>query len=66
MNYNLFFNRILFSFVLFLVTLRVLVFRTYYLNRELNFNYYYFLLLVFVGSMFSLNYRNNIFSILIS
>lgn len=65
-NYNLFFNRVLFSFVLFLVTLRVLVFRTYYLNRELNFNYYYFLLLIFVGSIFSLNYRNNIFSMLIS
>ena len=65
LKFNFFFNRILFSFILFLVTLSVLVFRTYYLNRELNFNYYYFVLLIFVGSIFILNFRNRIFTILL-
>ena len=66
LKFNFYFNSILFSFILFLVTLRVLVFRTYYLNGELNFNYYYFVLLIFVGSMFILNFRNSIFTILLS
>ena len=35
------------------------------LNRELNFNYYYFVLLIFVGRIFRLNYRNRIFTILV-
>lgn len=65
LKFNFYFNRILFSFILFLVTLRVLVFRTYYLNSELNFNYYYFVLLIFVGRMFILNFRNRIFTILL-
>lgn len=65
LKFNFYFNSILFSFILFLVTLRVLVFRTYYLNRELNFNYYYFVLLVFVGRIFILNFRNSIFTILL-
>lgn len=63
---NFYFNRVLFSFILFLVTLRVLIFRTYYLDSELNFNYYYFVLLIFVGSIFILNFRNRIFTILLS
>lgn len=66
LKFNFYFNSILFSFILFLVTFRVLVFRTYYLNRELNFNYYYFVLLIFVGSMFSLNFSNSIFTMLLS
>lgn len=66
LKFNFYFNSILFSFILFLVTLSVLVFRTYYLNRELNFNYYYFVLLIFVGSIFILNFRNRIFTILLS
>lgn len=63
---NFFFNRVLFSFILILVTFSVLIFRTYYLDSEIDFNYYYFILLIFVGSIFFLNYRNNIFSILVS
>lgn len=65
LKFNFYFNRILFSFILFLVTLSVLVFRTYYLNRELNFNYYYFVLLIFVGRIFILNFRNSIFTMLL-
>nr|YP_009391040.1 NADH dehydrogenase subunit 5 [Caenorhabditis virilis]ARV88305.1 NADH dehydrogenase subunit 5 [Caenorhabditis virilis] len=66
LKFNFYFNSILFSFILFLVTLSVLVFSTYYLNGELNFNYYYFVLLIFVGSMFSLNFSNSIFTMLLS
>lgn len=64
-KFNFYFNRVLFSFILMLVTLRVLIFSTYYLSGELNFNYYYFVLLIFVGSIFSLNYRNSIFTMLV-
>nr|ANY93342.1 NADH dehydrogenase subunit 5 [Mecistocirrus digitatus] len=63
---NLYFNTLLFSLVLGLVTLSVLIFSTYYLNNEINFNYYYFMLLMFVGSMFMLNFSNNILSMMIS
>lgn len=66
LKFNFYFNSILFSFILLLVTLRVLVFSTYYLNSELNFNYYYFVLLIFVGRIFILNFRNSIFTILLS
>nr|YP_009391064.1 NADH dehydrogenase subunit 5 [Caenorhabditis nouraguensis]ARV88329.1 NADH dehydrogenase subunit 5 [Caenorhabditis nouraguensis] len=66
LKFNFYFNSILFSFILFLVTFSVLVFSTYYLNGELNFNYYYFVLLIFVGSMFSLNFSNSIFTMLLS
>lgn len=66
LKFNFYFNRILFSFILILVTFRVLLFRTYYLNGELNFNYYYFVLLIFVGRIFSLNYSNSVFTILVS
>lgn len=58
-------NRVLFSFILILVTFRVLIFSTYYLRGELNFNYYYFVLLVFVGRIFSLNFRNRVFTMLV-
>lgn len=56
----------MFSLILLLVTIRVLVFRTYYLDGELNFTYYYLVLLIFVGSMFSLIYSNRAFSMLVS
>lgn len=65
LKFNFYFNSVLFSFILFLVTLSVLVFSTYYLNREINFNYYYFVLLIFVGSIFILNFSNSIFTILL-
>nr|AES86148.1 NADH dehydrogenase subunit 5 [Anisakis simplex] len=63
---SVYFNSIMFSLILLLVTMSVLVFSTYYLDGELNFNYYYFVLLIFVGSMFSLIYSNNCFSMLLS
>nr|YP_009642627.1 NADH dehydrogenase subunit 5 [Heterakis dispar]QCI56233.1 NADH dehydrogenase subunit 5 [Heterakis dispar] len=59
-------ENVLFSLALLVVTLSVLVFSSYYLNGELNFNYYYFVLLVFVGSMFSLMFSVGGFSMLIS
>nr|YP_009310870.1 NADH dehydrogenase subunit 5 [Triodontophorus serratus]AOT98904.1 NADH dehydrogenase subunit 5 [Triodontophorus serratus] len=65
-KFNFYFNSILFSFILGLVTLSVLIFSTYYLHSELNFNYYYFVLLIFVGSMFMLNYSSSIFTMLLS
>nr|YP_009131589.1 NADH dehydrogenase subunit 5 [Strongylus equinus]AJG02957.1 NADH dehydrogenase subunit 5 [Strongylus equinus] len=66
LKFNLYFNSILFSFILGLVTLSVLIYSTYYLDNELNFNYYYFVLLIFVGSMFMLNYSSSIFTMLLS
>lgn len=63
---SVYFNRIMFSLILLLVTIRVLVFSTYYLRGELNFNYYYFMLLVFVGRMFRLIFSSGCFSILVS
>nr|YP_009243341.1 NADH dehydrogenase subunit 5 [Heterakis beramporia]AMR36308.1 NADH dehydrogenase subunit 5 [Heterakis beramporia] len=56
----------LFSMALLVGTLSVLIFSSYYLNGELNFNYYYFVLLVFVGSMFSLMFSTGGFSMLVS
>nr|YP_009024233.1 NADH dehydrogenase subunit 5 [Oesophagostomum columbianum]AGL61175.1 NADH dehydrogenase subunit 5 [Oesophagostomum columbianum] len=66
LKFNFYFNSILFSFILGLVTLSVLLFSTYYLHGELNFNYYYFVLLIFVGSMFMLNYSSSVFTMLLS
>lgn len=63
---NFYFNSVLFSLILFLITIRVLVFRTYYLNGELYFNYYYFVLLVFVGRMLGLICSNGGFFMLVS
>lgn len=65
LKFNVYFNRILFSLILSVVTLSVLVFSTYYLSGEINFNYYYFVLLIFVGSMFMLNYSSSVFTIML-
>nr|BAT21228.1 NADH dehydrogenase subunit 5 [Rhabditophanes sp. KR3021] len=65
-KFNFFFNSVLFSFILMLVTMSVLVYSCYYLNGEANFYYYFFVLLVFVGSMFSLIFSNGVFSMLVS
>nr|UXK95577.1 NADH dehydrogenase subunit 5 [Macropostrongyloides lasiorhini] len=65
-KFNLYFNSMLFSVILGLVTLSVLLYSTYYLHGEVNFNYYYFVLLIFVGSMFMLNYSSSVFTMLIS
>ena len=66
LKFSFYFNRVLFSIILGLVTLRVLIFSTYYLHNEINFNYYYFVLSIFVGSMFMLNYRRSVFTMLLS
>nr|BAV78661.1 NADH dehydrogenase subunit 5 [Steinernema glaseri] len=66
LKFNFYYNSILFSFILLIVTLSVLVFSAYYLNGELNFNYYYFVLLIFVGSMFGLNFSSSMFTMLLS
>nr|UDL72598.1 NADH dehydrogenase subunit 5 [Paramacropostrongylus typicus] len=66
LKFNFYFNSLLFSFILGLVTLSVLLFSTYYLHGEVNFNYYYFVLLIFVGSMFMLNYSSSVFTMLLS
>nr|WEB60579.1 NADH dehydrogenase subunit 5 [Ascaridia galli] len=63
---SLVYDNLLFSLALLFVTLSVLVFSSYYLDGELNFNYYYFVLLVFVGSMFSLMFSTGSFSMLLS
>nr|UXK95553.1 NADH dehydrogenase subunit 5 [Macropostrongyloides yamagutii] len=65
-KFNVYFNSVLFSVILGLVTLSVLLYSTYYLHSEINFNYYYFVLLIFVGSMFMLNYSSSIFTMLLS
>nr|AHA52611.1 NADH dehydrogenase subunit 5 [Chabertia ovina] len=66
LKFSFYFNSLLFSFVLGLVTLSVLLYSTYYLHGEINFNYYYFVLLIFVGSMFMLNYSSGVFTMLLS
>nr|YP_003434134.1 NADH dehydrogenase subunit 5 [Chabertia ovina]ACX85216.1 NADH dehydrogenase subunit 5 [Chabertia ovina] len=66
LKFSFYFNSLLFSFVLGLVTLSVLLYSTYYLHSEINFNYYYFVLLIFVGSMFMLNYSSSVFTMLLS
>nr|YP_008963978.1 NADH dehydrogenase subunit 5 [Macropicola ocydromi]AGY95433.1 NADH dehydrogenase subunit 5 [Macropicola ocydromi] len=66
LKFNFYFNSVLFSLVLGLVTLSVLLYSTYYLHGEVNFNYYYFVLLIFVGSMFMLNYSSSVFTMLLS
>ena len=65
-KFSLFFNSYLFSFILIIVSLRVVIYRTYYLSGELNFNYFYFILLIFVFRMFSLIYSGGPFTLLLS
>nr|YP_010519791.1 NADH dehydrogenase subunit 5 [Zoniolaimus dendrolagi]UXP34568.1 NADH dehydrogenase subunit 5 [Zoniolaimus dendrolagi] len=66
LKFNFYFNSVLFSLILGLVTLSVVIFSTYYLHNEINFNYYYFVLLIFVGSMFSLSYSSSVFTMMVS
>nr|BAV78639.1 NADH dehydrogenase subunit 5 [Panagrellus redivivus] len=65
-KFNFYFNSMIFSFILLMVTSSVLVFSSYYLMGELNFSYYLMILLIFVLSMFLLNYSYNAISMLIS
>lgn len=66
LKFNVFFSSVIFSFVLLVVSMSVLVYSCYYLNGEVNFFYYLFVLLVFIARMFSLIFSNGIFSIMIS
>lgn len=66
LKYNFYFNSLIFSMILLVVTLSVILFRSYYLSGELNFYYYYFILIMFVLSIFSLNFSLNTFSMLLS
>lgn len=65
-KFNFYFNSLIFSFILCFVTLTVFVFRSYYLIGDINFSYYFFVLLIFVLSIFILNFSFNAFSILLS
>lgn len=56
----------LFSFILFFVSLAVFLYSCYYINGEVYLYYYYFVLLLFISRIFFLILSNNIFSILIS
>lgn len=66
LKYSFYLNTVVFSLILLFVTLRVLVFSSYYLSGELNFYYYYFVLILFVLSIFSLNFSINSFRMLLS
>lgn len=61
-----FFNRISFSLILLLVTLRVLLFASYYMEGDRSVVYFLLVLVVFVVSIFLLNLRGRVFIILIS
>lgn len=62
---NFYFDRLIFSFILIFVTVRVLIFRRYYLSGDLVFSYYLIILLVFVFRIFLLNFSYNAFRILL-
>nr|YP_007183175.1 NADH dehydrogenase subunit 5 [Dictyocaulus eckerti]AFV32094.1 NADH dehydrogenase subunit 5 [Dictyocaulus eckerti] len=59
-------NFLLFSFVLFLIVIMVIVYSSYYMNNDLHYSYYCFMLLCFVFSMFMLNFSSSVFSLMIS
>ena len=60
-----YFNNLSFGLILFLVTARVLVFCSYYMESEINIIYFVVVLIIFVGRMFFLNFSSNVFSILL-
>nr|YP_010489350.1 NADH dehydrogenase subunit 5 [Strongyloides cebus]UWK23995.1 NADH dehydrogenase subunit 5 [Strongyloides cebus] len=62
---SFFLSNLLFSFVLLVISLSVLLYSCYYMNGELNFFYYIFVLLIFIFSMFLLLFGNSIFGMLI-
>nr|AYG51198.1 NADH dehydrogenase subunit 5 [Metastrongylus salmi] len=66
LKFKVFFNSILFTLILLLITLSVFVFSSYYMNSELNFVYYLVVLMVFVGSMIFLGLSNSVFTMMIS
>nr|APD14821.1 NADH dehydrogenase subunit 5 [Gnathostoma doloresi] len=66
LKFDLYFNSLLFSVVLLLISMSVLVFSSYYLLKDVMFDYYYLILFVFVMSMFMLIFSNNCLSMLLS
>nr|YP_004927923.1 NADH dehydrogenase subunit 5 [Cucullanus robustus]ACV96759.1 NADH dehydrogenase subunit 5 [Cucullanus robustus] len=65
LKFSLMFNSLSFSLILVVVTLSVMFYSSFYLAGEINFCYYYFMLLVFVMSMFFLIFSNSVFTILL-
>nr|YP_003097137.1 NADH dehydrogenase subunit 5 [Angiostrongylus costaricensis]ACT88807.1 NADH dehydrogenase subunit 5 [Angiostrongylus costaricensis] len=66
LKFEFFFNSLIFSLFLGLITLSVLLFSSYYLNSELNFSYYMLMLILFVSSMFILNFSKSVFTMMVS
>nr|QCS25202.1 NADH dehydrogenase subunit 5 [Angiostrongylus cantonensis]QCS25226.1 NADH dehydrogenase subunit 5 [Angiostrongylus cantonensis] len=66
LKFSFFFNSLIFSVILLVITLSVVLFSSYYLNGELNFVYYVLMLMLFVGSMFMLNFSNSVFTMMVS
>nr|YP_009742088.1 NADH dehydrogenase subunit 5 [Angiostrongylus mackerrasae]QID77473.1 NADH dehydrogenase subunit 5 [Angiostrongylus mackerrasae] len=66
LKFSFFFNSLIFSVILLMITLSVVLFSSYYLNSELNFVYYMMMLMLFVGSMFMLNFSNSVFTMMMS
>lgn len=66
LKFSFYFNSLLFSFILLLVFLRVIVFRSYYLDGDLNFSYYSLIMVVFVVSILMLNFCNRVFVMVLS
>lgn len=63
---NFCYSSVIFSIILLFVSVSVLVYSCYYLNGEINFYYYMFVLLVFICSIFFLILSNGLLSIMVS
>nr|AST14930.1 NADH dehydrogenase subunit 5 [Hammerschmidtiella sp. ZengetLiu-2016] len=63
---NFYFNSLSFALILFFVTVSVLVFSSYYMSGEINIFYFLFVLMIFVGSMFFLNFSYSVLAMLVS
>nr|YP_009352218.1 NADH dehydrogenase subunit 5 [Gnathostoma nipponicum]AQX44506.1 NADH dehydrogenase subunit 5 [Gnathostoma nipponicum] len=66
LKFNFYFNSLLFSIVLLLITMSVLIFSSYYLSKDIMFDYYYLVLFVFIMSMFSLIFSSSCLTMLLS
>nr|AQX44518.1 NADH dehydrogenase subunit 5 [Gnathostoma sp. MMS-2017] len=66
LKFSLYFNSLIFSIVLLLITMSVLVFSSYYLFSDIMFDYYCLVLFVFVMSMFSLIFSSSCLTMLLS
>lgn len=66
LKFSFYFNRILFSIVLLVITITVLMFVNYYMSGEPSLIYFIFFLVVFVGRIFSLVLSWGALSMLVS